>query len=362
MELKMEFSEAITALADRAQKVRSSLKTEEATKTALVLPFIQVLGYDVFNPLEVVPEYIADIAGRKGDKVDYAIMQADKPIMIIECKCCGANLDEIKAGQLHSYFLALDSKIGILTDGIRYLFFSSDKDDKHMDTKPFMEFSLDNVDPVLLPELRKLCKGKFDLETTLSTVHKLKYTRQIKLLLARNLETPEEKFIRYFMKEADVWGSAKMKERFAEYVKSAFTEFITEQAVGKVKDAFAPTTKKEEEAEPLLLPVIPEPEFTENERLAFYIVKFLLMGTVDPERIFLRSMIGLGRSTVILDDTIRMPLLRLNFNKPEKLSIGVIGEDRTDNWIVIEKLDDILQHAEAIRATAQAYDATKAKK
>ena len=49
------------------------LLTEEAAKTALVMPFIQALGYDVFNPSEVIPEYTADVGTKKGEKVDYAI-------------------------------------------------------------------------------------------------------------------------------------------------------------------------------------------------------------------------------------------------------------------------------------------------
>jgi len=163
----MDFAEIIKALAERAQKIKGNLNTEEATKNALVLPFIKTLGYDVYDPTEVVPEFIADIAGKKGERVDYAIMQNGKPIMIIECKGFGTNLDSINRDQLRSYFLALDSSIGILTDGIRYLFFSTADDGKHMDTMPFMEFNLDNIDPTLVPELQKLGKGKFDIKTTL---------------------------------------------------------------------------------------------------------------------------------------------------------------------------------------------------
>lgn len=95
----MDFIEEIKAIAEKAQKIKGELSTEEATKTALIMPFIKALGYDVFDHREVVPEFIADIAGRKGEKVDYAIMQDGKPIMIIECKCCGASLDDTKREQ-----------------------------------------------------------------------------------------------------------------------------------------------------------------------------------------------------------------------------------------------------------------------
>ena len=60
--------------------------TEEATKSALVLPFIQMLGYEIFDPTEVVPEYTADVGTKKGENVDYALMQNGKPAVLVECK------------------------------------------------------------------------------------------------------------------------------------------------------------------------------------------------------------------------------------------------------------------------------------
>jgi hypothetical protein len=349
---------AIKTLADRAQKIRGSLTTEEATKTALVLPFIQALGYDIFNPLEVVPEFVADVAGRKGEKVDYAIMQEGKPIIIIECKSHGTPLGSEKCEQLHRYFLTLDSCIGLLTDGIRYLFFSGADDGKNMDVIPFMEFSLDDVDPTLLPELRKLCKGKFDLKNTLDAVNELKFNRQIKLMLAQNLETPTESFVGYFMREVGVRLRQKAMEQFTGYVKRAFTEFIAEQVDGRLKIALAATTKKEEP------PAIIENTESENkivttvdEWQAYYLVKSILMGTIPVERVFIRDSINL--CNILLDDNLRKPIIRLYFNNPEKLSIELIGANKEKIAHSIDKVDDILVHSEAIRATVRMYDAGK---
>ncbi len=36
----------------------------------MVMPFINALGYNVFDPLEVVPEYTADVGIKRGEKVD----------------------------------------------------------------------------------------------------------------------------------------------------------------------------------------------------------------------------------------------------------------------------------------------------
>jgi hypothetical protein len=275
---------ALKALAERVQKIRSSLATEEAAKTALVLPFIQILGYDIFNPAEVVPEFSADVADLKGEKVDYAVMQDGKPIMIIECKACGVNLEgsSIKK-QLDRYYSTLTVSIGILTDGIRYLFFSTGEDGKKTDAIPFMEFSLDNVDDTLLPELRKLCKGKFDIKTTLDTVNELKFNRQIKLLLARNLSAPEENFVRYFVKECGGMAEQKTLDAFTAYIKRAFNEFVEEQVDSRLKNALAASSKNE------VPQVEVEPEnksiTTEDEWQAYYLVKSILMGTVPSERV-----------------------------------------------------------------------------
>jgi hypothetical protein len=354
--------DAINILAERAKKVRNSLATEEATKNALIMPFIQVLGYDVFNPLEVVPEFIADVAGKKGEKVDYAIMQDDKPIMIIECKACGAPLDNDKREQLHRYFLTLESSIGILTDGIRYLFFSRSEDGKKMDSRPFMELNLENVDKTLLPELRKLCKGKFDLKTTLETVSELRYNRHIKTLLEQNIAQPDEDFIGYFVKKADLRATQKTVEMFTGYVKRAFEEFLSEQINARLKTALTASQKKEEPAQAPQQADAKEEEdgdyITEAEQQAFYIVKATIGGLIDLNRVSLRNTAGVGRSTVILDDTIRKPLVRLvlDVNRPDKWSVEIVKANKETQKVEIKAVDDIFPQAEAIREALKTYE------
>jgi len=352
----MDFAEKLKALAAKIALQKVKIKSEAQTKNSLIEPFIRALGYDPSNIDEVEPEFHADAAGNR--KVDYALMQDGEPIMIVECKCCGVNLDESKRDQLHTYFVAVGIKIGILTDGIRYLFFSTAANGRNMDDTPFMEFNLEKIDETLVPELRKLCKGKFHLPTTLDTVNELKYKRKIKILLAENLEEPKENFIGYFMCEADVRATAKNRELFTSYTKRAFAEFITEQVDSRLRVALdaSKTPPKEDDAKPATPPPPPEPKFTENEQLAYFLVKSMLMPLIAPERVTLKELSNHGCSTIRLDNTQRRPLIRLNFNKPEKLSISI---GSTIEWINITKIDDILQHADAIRATAQGYDAGK---
>ncbi len=89
----MEFQNKLKELAERVANLKENIQTEEATKNAFIMPFIQILGYDVFNPTEVIPEFVADLGIKKGEKVDYAIIQNGTPTMLIECKHWGENLD-----------------------------------------------------------------------------------------------------------------------------------------------------------------------------------------------------------------------------------------------------------------------------
>ena len=109
MELKIKLEQ----LHQRVNGIKENIQTEEATKNAFIMPFIQILGYDVFNPTEVIPEFVADIGTKKGEKVDYAIMQNNEPILIIECKHWKENADAHNS-QLHRYFHTSKARFGVL--------------------------------------------------------------------------------------------------------------------------------------------------------------------------------------------------------------------------------------------------------
>lgn len=83
----MEFQERLAALATKVRDQSEQIETEEAAKNAFVMPFIsRILGYDVFNPQEVIPEFTADVGVKRGEKVDYAISHDGDIQILIECK------------------------------------------------------------------------------------------------------------------------------------------------------------------------------------------------------------------------------------------------------------------------------------
>lgn len=74
----MTFKEDVADLARRAISAQAVAQTEEATKNAIVMPFLRVLGFDVFDPMQVIPEFIADVGLKKGEKIDYAVKIGDR--------------------------------------------------------------------------------------------------------------------------------------------------------------------------------------------------------------------------------------------------------------------------------------------
>lgn len=139
----MELEARLNELSKVVRDHREVLLTEEAAKNALVMPFLRALGYDVFNPGEVVPEFTCDIATKKGEKVDYAICQGGKVSMLVECKPANAELSIKNAGQLFRYFSVTEARVALLTNGVVYRFFSDLDAPNKMDERPFFSCQLD---------------------------------------------------------------------------------------------------------------------------------------------------------------------------------------------------------------------------
>ena len=359
----MDFAERIAELSKKVKAQGGHLETEQATKNALVMPFIAALGYDVFNPGEVVPEFSAPIGEYKDARVDYAILVDGKPILLIECKALGTPLDFKHCNQLQLYFHGTEAPIAILTDGNRYRFFSDLEATNKMDSKPYMEFCLDDMDEALIPELRKLAKGKFDRDDCKSAANELKYNHEFKRIMAEQMTAPHEDFARFFIGQTyDRKITQNVLERFTPILVAALDQYINDRINDRLKNAL-------QQQKPEV--VVPEPSdedapesansgsrivTTEEEKEAYYLVKSLLMGTVAPERVVMRDAVNF--CNILLDDTIRQPLFRLHFNK-RPWRVGLFDGEVKDDRVDIEKLDDILPLADRIRATAQKYDAAR---
>lgn len=366
----MDFADRIRELSGRVRQQLAHIQTEEATKNALVMPFISVLGYNVFDPTEVTPELHADVGIKKGEKVDYAILKDGKPIILFECKWHGADLSKAHASQLYRYFSVTEVRFGVLTNGISYHFFSDLDAVNRMDAKPFFEFNLLEYRDHDVEELKKFSKASYDLESILNTASELKYTGAIKRLLHQQLQVPSDEFVRYVASQIYVGRlTQSVKDQFAETTQRALKQFINDQVNARLTSALltdqqavptatASDTKPEVPSDPeVQIPASDEGAVvtTSVELEAFYTIKALLYPEVELKRVFMRDV--LSYCGVLLDDNNRKPICRLYLNGSRK-SIGLFdAADRKEVRVLIDSVDSIHQFADQLKATVLQYDA-----
>ena len=223
----MDFIEKLNNLSSRIPDYKDKVKGEQATIDAFVKPFIRALGYDDTNPTEVVPQLTADIGTKQGEKVDLAILKNDKAIMLIECKDWSSNLPKEDVSQLFRYFTAItEARIGVLTNGVLYRFYTDSEKPNVMDTEPFFQFDMSDIQPSLVNVLKNFTKDKFDLDNARFIAVELKHRGEIKQILVEQLETPTNGFVRFFY---EAIKSQMEIQDFTNVVKRAFNEFIDEQ-------------------------------------------------------------------------------------------------------------------------------------
>jgi predicted type IV restriction endonuclease len=361
----MELIDQLTNLASRVQKQVGHIQTEEATKNALVLPFINALGYNVFDPTEVVPEFICDIGTKKGEKVDYAIFRDGKPIMLIECKHVGSDLNINHAGQLFRYFHVTEARIAILTNGVTYKLFTDLEQPNKMDERPFLEFDLFNFHENDVTELKKLSKANFSIDDMLFAAYNLKYMRAFKKYFEEQFNQPSTDFIHFVSKQIyDGVLTPKLKEQFSALVHRSFQQFLNDKINLRLRAALvepnstAVIATEYLAAKPVEAPAtVAEPEAkdivtTVEETEGFMIVRAILRKMVAVSRVVMRDV--QSYCGILLDDNNRKPICRLHFNGGKKFVtvFDVEGGERVD----IDSLDDLYGLASRIRTAVERHE------
>lgn len=366
----MDFADRIRAHAVRVGELQAHAATEEATKMSLIVPFLKTLGYDATDPRVVIPEFCADVGTKKNEKVDYAIKRGDDIIILIEAKKVGDCLDAGRATQLHRYFHGIPSaKIAILTDGVVYKFFTDLDQPNIMDDKPFMMFDFNAIEEPLIAELKKLCNDCFDVDVALSAAQDLKYLGQMKKIVAKEIQNPEDELVKYFAKQ--VYAKpifASMLEPLRAHVRTAFEHYINDTINSRLQGAMQPNsyflkTTADSEAAPAedggeVAEGTPSREdrivTTEEEVDGYLIVKAILREVVDVERVVMRDTISY--CGILLDDNNRKPLCRMHFNSDKVKYFEVFDENRKGTKHKIEKLNDLYKFANELKATVGYYD------
>lgn len=350
-------ADKLRALGSRALKLQDVLQTEEATKHSLILPFIAELGYDIYDPAQVVPEYIADFGIKKGEKVDYALLKDGEPVIIIECKHCKECPIKYD-GQMFRYFTTLPSvKFAILTNGLKYLFYTDIEEPNRPDDTPFFEFDITDITDYQIEQLKQFHKNELDVEKASDAASELKYMKEMTALLKKELTLPSEEFITFIIKSVDKTRlttkrlnmlSVIAKKAIKQVADDMFTERIT-----RVLDK-----KQEEEQEELLQKENQEDDVNkiitiQEEIDGFNIIKAILRKEIDIKRITYKDYQGFFGIRV--DDMLTKTFCKLYFNNIKKLSIRIIYKDKQEINYDIGTLDDIYNYADELTKAAKSF-------
>jgi len=241
----MDFDETLRQFAVKASGLQAQLQNEQATKNALIMPFFQLLGYDVFNPAEFFPEYVADVGIKKGEKVDYVVMKNDMPIMLIEAKKCGEDLN-IHTGQLFRYFSVTTAKIGILTDGIKYKFYTDLELQNKMDLSPFFEFNLEEITDEDIVGIKKFCKDNFDIDKIIEYAFECKYSKLIKSYFMAQMQQTTEEFVNFILgakvNNVVIYGGTRTQniiDKFKSVIQKSLINLVNDESSNRISAALS---------------------------------------------------------------------------------------------------------------------------
>lgn len=347
-------------LHQRVDSLKDQINTEEATKNAFVMPFIQILGYDIFNPTEVIPEFVCDIGTKKGEKVDYVIKRDNEPILIIECKHWKENVDAHNS-QLHRYYHVSKARFGVLTNGHIYNFYADLEKPNIMDEKPFFTLDLSNLKGSSIKILENFTKNDYNLENILDSAEGLKYIKAIRNEFEKEIQEPSDEMIKLLVSRFfDKPLIASRLTTFKEYTKKAFSNSINESISFRLKNALnineTVPSKVAEQTNSVDDNSSEEPKFvtTEEEIEASQIVKAILREQLPSSRIAFRdtqSYFG-----ILLDDNNRKPLCRLHFNSSNKyLEVFNHGKDNGEKKL-LSSIDDIYNYKTELLDTLKNYE------
>lgn len=272
----MAFADDILALGARVSEFRAHINGEDQTKNALIMPFLTAMGYDVFNPLHVVPEFTADFAVQanrtKPEKVDYALLgDQHQPVMFVEAKPLGTKLENHDP-QLSRYFNAVPSvRFGVITDGCVYRFFTDLDAPNVMDSRPFYQFDLQRCRDEDIDILQRFHRSMFDGDKLRLFAEDIRYRAAFRKDLITLIQAPTPEFVRLMLgPHFDGRLTEKVLERFTPLVQQAFISAIGEMiSIGAPRVVDLPAASE---------PVTPPPAaddgkakiVTTAEELAFY--------------------------------------------------------------------------------------------
>jgi predicted type IV restriction endonuclease len=345
------FTEQLKQLADKIELEKERISTEEGTKNSFIMPLIQLLGYDVFNSSEVIPEFIADVGMKKNEKVDYALQKNNKPIVLIECKKWKEKLDK-HGTQLTRYFTFSVAKFGILTNGIKYWFYTDLDKTNIMDNYPFFQFDITDHTEAEAEFVKLFSKDVYDQKQILDLATEFVYSREIKVLLHNELKNPTKDFIKYIAEKTYL---EKQRGRITDKVMIQYTDLTRKNLPfllnELVSERLIPKSKQNEEENNAFEDN--KIVTTDEEIEAFYIVKAICRQKMEANRIAYRD--AQSYFAILLDNNRLKTLCRVYLNASKKY-LGIYDANKVEVKYEIQSVDDIFKFADKLFAVLEMYE------
>lgn len=347
----MDFADKIRSFIETLIKIKPNVLTEEATKHSMVIPLLQILGYNVFDPTEVIPEFVADLGIKKGEKVDYAIIINNEPLILIEAKHCDVTLDP-HTSQLVRYFTTTKAKFAILTNGIQYQFFT-DLDDKNlMDERPFLTINLTpEIRDSELIEFKRFHKSYFDVDSVRSSAALLRYSSDLKNYLATQLNDPDDEFAKFTIRQIYKGKiSHNVLDSFKPIIKRAISQIVSEMVSDRIKIALSEAkgaeieTAKQEEVKPKVTT-------TDEELEAFHIIRAILRQIIPASKIEYKD--TQSYFAILYEGNTWKWICRLFFSAASKYIVFRSASGDVDK-VVITSLDEIYGLSDKLRNSLEA--------
>lgn len=357
----MDFIDKLKQFSKRVESLKDNIQTEEATKTSLIMPFFSLLGYDVFNPDEFIPEFTADVGIKKGEKVDYAILQDDKPVILIEAKWIGEKLEKHDS-QLFRYFATCKAKFAILTNGQYYRFYTDLEEPNKMDETPFLDIDLLALKETQVVELKKFCKENFNEAEIFDAASELKYTYEFRKKFSNELQNPSDDLVRFFLNSIyDGMKTANVIDHFRPVLKKALNGYISELMNDRIQSALSSDSQETAAAKPApeteVQPEVETPAAskivtTEEEKEAYFIVKNLLKETVPPSDITYKD--TASYFNILYQNNTWRWICRLKLSDSRKLLI-IPDENKKEQIFPLDDLYDIEKYKDQLTEVLKRY-------
>lgn len=347
----MSFEEQFRSLSAEAISQRQYLATEEAVKTAIILRMLHMMEYNPYDPIEVIPEFIADVGIKKGEKVDYAIKLNGNLSILIECKSPTVPLDLRHASQLFRYFSVTGARFAILTNGFEWQFYSDLEKPNIMDTRPFLSFTLEDADQTAIQELSKFRKSVFDVDAIVRTASRLKYISALRGEIRREIDDPSSELVSLLTRRVyEGRVTAQVTEEFKKLIQRSFSEVVRDRVNATLSTAMRQTEISDSETEEV--EDSDEIETTQEEWDGFRIATAIAARVIDPERVTIRDQ--KSYCGVLVDDNNRRPLVRLWFNSATTKYLGLF-DTGVEEKVQVRSPTDLYKYATRIEATARKY-------